>query len=459
MAKKIKDLPYNKHYYTDAKIHSIDDSIKHMLKWIGEDPDREGLRDTPDRVVASWEQLFSGYSQNVADVMTTFTDGACDEMVLLKDIEFYSTCLVGSTFVDTPRGRIPISRLQEGEFVYCWDEDACRMTIARAMNPRVTGKDQCLWRIYTDKDTILCTGDHKILTVDAGWVRAKRLRPGQSVVALNKGAIDHGGTARAYLVWPGLGMQIPEHRFVYQEVNGSIKKEDHIHHIDKRPNNNSPENLTALRGSRHMRLHRMEDGPTGFALFTDAQREAMRQKQIAGIRASQTEEVRKQRAVSVKRYWDSLSVEERAVRNHRVLMVEKTDWKEDVWCMDVPGYENFVANGMVVHNCEHHMLPFFGKAHIAYIPRGKVVGISKLARVLEIYSRRLQIQERLCKNVTDALDEHLAPKGAACILEAQHFCMVCRGVNKQNSVMVTSSLTGAFRETAARAELYSLVKG
>lgn len=109
--------------------------------------------------------------------------------------------------------------------------------------------------------------------------------------------------------------------------------------------------------------------------------------------------------------------------------------------------------------CEHHMLPFFGKAHVAYIPHGKVIGISKLARVLEIYSRRLQIQERLCQQVTQALAQHLQPKGAACVIEAQHFCMVCRGVNKQNSTMVTSSLWGAFRDPEPRAELFSLIKG
>jgi GTP cyclohydrolase I len=109
--------------------------------------------------------------------------------------------------------------------------------------------------------------------------------------------------------------------------------------------------------------------------------------------------------------------------------------------------------------CEHHMLPFFGKAHIAYLPNGRVLGLSKLARVLDIYSRRLQIQERIGQQVTKALDDHLKPKGAACIIEAKHFCMLCRGVNKQNSVMITSSLTGRFKEDpATRAELMSLVK-
>ena len=97
--------------------------------------------------------------------------------------------------------------------------------------------------------------------------------------------------------------------------------------------------------------------------------------------------------------------------------------------------------------CEHHMLPFFGKAHIAYIPKGKVIGISKLIRILEVYTRRLTIQERICQQITGALQGMLKPRGAACVLEAQHFCMTARGVEKQNSIMVTSSLTGVFKES------------
>jgi GTP cyclohydrolase I len=128
-------------------------------------------------------------------------------------------------------------------------------------------------------------------------------------------------------------------------------------------------------------------------------------------------------------------------------------------------FENDSSDEMVVlkniefySTCEHHMLPFFGKAHIAYIPNGKIVGISKLARILEVYSRRLQIQERLCKQVTEALMTHLNPLGAACVLEAQHFCMVARGVEKQNSIMVTSSLDGVFKsDSTVRAEYYQLI--
>lgn len=109
--------------------------------------------------------------------------------------------------------------------------------------------------------------------------------------------------------------------------------------------------------------------------------------------------------------------------------------------------------------CEHHMLPFIGKAHVAYIPNKKIVGISKLARLVDIYARRLQIQERIGQQVTDDLMRLLDPKGAACIIEAQHLCMLMRGVNKQNSVMVTSSLKGVFlTDFSAKEELMKLIK-
>lgn len=119
-----------------------------------------------------------------------------------------------------------------------------------------------------------------------------------------------------------------------------------------------------------------------------------------------------------------------------------------------------LRNVEFVSHCEHHMLPFFGSAHIAYVPDKKVIGVSKLVRLLEVYSRRLQIQERLCQQVTAALDDNLQPRGSACILTAKHLCMVCRGVKKQHSEMITSSLTGIYRtDAAARSELMSLIKG
>jgi GTP cyclohydrolase I len=110
--------------------------------------------------------------------------------------------------------------------------------------------------------------------------------------------------------------------------------------------------------------------------------------------------------------------------------------------------------------CEHHLLPFYGKAHIAYIPDGRVVGLSKLARVVEVFARRLQVQERLTEQVALALEESLRPKGVGVVVEAAHLCMMMRGVEKQNSMTVTSALRGAFKDDArTRDEFLRLAHG
>jgi GTP cyclohydrolase IA len=107
--------------------------------------------------------------------------------------------------------------------------------------------------------------------------------------------------------------------------------------------------------------------------------------------------------------------------------------------------------------CEHHMLPFFGKAHVAYIPNGYITGLSKVARVVEVFARRLQVQERLTTQIRDCIHDTLKPLGVAVVIEAQHMCMQMRGVQKQNSVTTTSAFTGAFLRTATREEFIHLI--
>lgn len=121
-------------------------------------------------------------------------------------------------------------------------------------------------------------------------------------------------------------------------------------------------------------------------------------------------------------------------------------------------------SGMVVERdiqffsmCEHHMLPFFGRAHVAYIPNKKVVGLSKLARLVDAYAKRLQVQERISDQIVQALTDHLQPLGAMVILEAEHHCMCARGIRKHGSKTLTSSLSGEFEKPEVRAELLSLL--
>ncbi|MEI8135252.1 MAG: GTP cyclohydrolase I FolE [bacterium] len=109
--------------------------------------------------------------------------------------------------------------------------------------------------------------------------------------------------------------------------------------------------------------------------------------------------------------------------------------------------------------CEHHMLPFFGKAHVAYIPNGRIVGLSKIPRIVEVFSRRLQVQERMTHQIGETLMEYLNPHGVAIVTEARHMCMMMRGVEKQNSVTTTSAMFGNFKDSKTRMEFLTLIGG
>lgn len=122
--------------------------------------------------------------------------------------------------------------------------------------------------------------------------------------------------------------------------------------------------------------------------------------------------------------------------------------------------EMIVVKDIVLYSlCEHHMLPFFGKAHVAYLPKGRIVGLSKIARLVDIYAWRLQVQERLTQEIAQTLQDTLKPLGTAVIIEAEHLCMQMRGVQKRGATMVTSAMFGAFRkDLAARQELMKIIR-
>ena len=127
---------------------------------------------------------------------------------------------------------------------------------------------------------------------------------------------------------------------------------------------------------------------------------------------------------------------------------------------EVEGYDELVlvSDIELFSHCEHHMVPFVGKAHVAYIPNGRVVGLSKIARVVDVFAKRLQVQEKLTKQIADAIQVHLEPQGVAVIVQCQHFCMCYRGVKKPGSWTTTSKLHGIFLlDSAARMELFTLI--
>lgn len=128
---------------------------------------------------------------------------------------------------------------------------------------------------------------------------------------------------------------------------------------------------------------------------------------------------------------------------------EKAGYRQMVVCKDIETFST----------CEHHMIPFFGKVHIGYVPGERVVGLSKLARLVEVFSRRLQIQEKMTQQIADTLNDVLKPAGVMVVVEAKHLCMCARGVGKQHSSMVTSAIIGCFEKPEARTEFMALVQG
>jgi GTP cyclohydrolase IA len=158
---------------------------------------------------------------------------------------------------------------------------------------------------------------------------------------------------------------------------------------------------------------------------------------------------------------------------HTPLRVEKSfqflanGYKQDITkIINNAIYEEECNDMVIVKNiefyslCEHHMLPFYGKCHIGYIPNGKVFGVSKLARIVDCYARRLQLQERLTRQIANTILESITPEGVGVVMEAQHMCMRMRGVEKQESLMVTSAMLGSFRkEQSTRMEFLNLIRG
>lgn len=157
-----------------------------------------------------------------------------------------------------------------------------------------------------------------------------------------------------------------------------------------------------------------------------------------------------------------LETPERVARSYSKLYEGyKENPKKLITIFDNEGYDEMViAKDIEFYSmCEHHMLPFFGKAHVGYVPDKKIIGLSKMPRLVEIFARRLQNQERLTKQIADTLSDILKPKGVGVIIEASHFCMMARGVEKQNSKVTTSSFTGLFlKDSRTRSEFLHLVK-
>jgi len=458
------------------------DAIIALLEFIGENVEREGLRETPTRVFKAWSEWTSGYNVDTSTIFKDFGDGAedYDQMIQLDSIPFYSHCVIGSTFIETPKGRIPICRLKDGDWIYTMNPKTMELQLAKCENPRITQKQAKLVAIHTDNDTLICTPNHRILLTSGEWCEAQNLKNGDRLASLYRSASASGEKGKYYshlitsrysrhengIKINGESRSVPEHRFVnsfQNSIDSTDGRKHPIHHKNEELWDNSPKNLQSMTISQHNTAHERT-----LKLANNQNR-----KDAAAI-ASGKKEVREKRSISVKKYWCNLKLNKEAyknrcqltsegiqeARNHTVIGVQQLNYTEDVWCMNVPGTELFFANGIAVHNCEHHLAAIFGHISISYIPGGRIAGLSKFCRLVDAYAKRLQVQERMTRQIADDIQKYLNPLGVGVVVQARHFCMESRGICKPGVITTTKALRGCFKtEPETRAEFYASIKG
>ena len=358
--------------------------IEQLLKELGQDAEREGLAKTPERVEKALRYLTSGYRQRVEDVLNEamFVEDY-DEMVVVKDIDFFSLCVPAKQIVDAVSGAKPARLVETGDRLWTLVEGYLKQTTVTEVSRR---KTRDIVRVTTEKGRFEVTPDHPVKRWD-GWQEAGQLVPGDEVEWINPRTLQDGSLEAA-------GEQL------LVSVNTHFPLPDRWH----------------------------QPGWYG--------KHGFRQETPVYLPA------------------DSAYVSVREVRRSPI-----ADEPHEVYSFRCEPHPTFLVAGHLTHNCEHHILPFVGKAHIAYMPKGKIVGLSKIPRLVEMYSRRLQVQERLTVQVANALQEALEPRGVAVVMEAVHLCMLMRGVEKQNSRAVTSAMLGGFRDRPeTRAEFMELIK-
>lgn len=393
--------------------------VRDLLVELGEDPDREGLRRTPERVMRALTFLTEGYRKDVDDLFNdAFFQEDYDEMVVVRDIEFYSLCVPSKQTVNVVGGARPAAKVRPGDRLWTLENGETRQTRVTAIGRRQTRE---LVEVESDEGVIRVTPDHPFATRH-GWVEAVDLE-GHEVEwtrpkSLSRHRYPHRpGYSLGFAIGPVTSDGTVGRRSPSLVVSAFSEA------IDARF---TPDRSGASKLYISNRWNRPGwDGKHGF--------------QQHGYRTSLSE---------------SSYVPVRSVRT-----VRATGNKPfTVYSFKCEPHSTFLIAGHLSHNCEHHLLPFFGKAHVAYIPDRRIVGLSKIPRLVDVFARRLQVQERMTKEIADTMMEKLSPRGVAVVIEARHLCMVMRGVEKQHSLMTTSHMLGTFRDAqSTRMEFMNLI--
>ncbi len=503
--------------------------IRDLLVYLGEDPDREGLLKTPERVIRAYRFLTEGYRKNIDELFNeAFFAEEYDEMVVVRDIEFHSLCVPSKQLVNGVEGAMPAAKLRVGDRLWTLHNGEVRETMITEVSRRSTRE---LVEVATDAGTFRVTPDHPFATRH-GWMEAADLvgqeiewtssrslcrsrhvpRQGYSLGYAIGAVCSDGTVAKRYLslvvnkqsfaekfadamrrafgvrarveftTRPSgfTGRQTPGFRVrVVSSYLADLFRSwvgGDAHHLRQsfpRVVLNSAENLQGfIDGYVDGDGSRIRQGTGAVVVSSNI---SFLQEFAEAIDARFTPSCRGPSRLYISDRWNrpgwyrkhgfqqeshsTTLLESRFVPVRSVCRLRAEGKKPfTVYSFQCSPYPTFLIAGHLAHNCEHHIIPFFGKAHVAYLPDKRIVGLSKIPRLVDTFARRLQVQERMTKQIAETIMEKLTPLGVGVVVEARHLCMVMRGVEKQHSTMTTSCMLGKFRDhQRTRLEFMNLI--
>ena len=507
----------------------LSDIIRDLLLAIGEDPERGGLVDTPDRVARMYAYLFRGLYEDPPE-LRMFDNPGNSHMIIVKDLSFNSVCVPSKQHVNGVDGSVPASKVVVGDELWTLDN--------YGMVQKTTVKDvsshlDVVYEIRTTKGVVRVTGDHPFAT-ENGWVEARNLAgesvewtpahslcrfrcsviPSYSLGYFIGATMSDGTTGKNYV-----SLVVNDEEFASKYRDSIFEAFGISANVEpvSRPSGFTKKDTPGFRvrvvssyiadlmrmwsggDTHHMRqefpkavlysssmfkgfIDGYVDGDgsirkSGGVIFSSNisflnKLGVILKKEPVLVSSSHMSEEHGMFADSYRLYvpqkymtWEfthgfSPEIHRLQLAESEfvpVLSVQKLDTgvRSRVYSFTCSPYPTFLIQGHLTHNCEHHLVPFMGRAAIGYIPSDKLVGLSKFARVVDHFAARPQIQERLTNDVLSYLVENINPSGLIVHLEAEHFCMTIRGVQKPGHLTQTAAFMGDFEDQGTRAEFYS----